>query len=42
VSTGQLHVIGRGHEARFSEDFDQTLADAIRSIPSKPGGYRTR
>lgn len=33
MSTGQLHVIGRGHEARFSEDFDQVLADAIRSTP---------
>lgn len=33
MSTAQLHVIGRGHEARFSEDFDQVLADAIRSTP---------
>lgn len=31
MTTGQLHVIGRNHEARFSEDFDQVLADAIRS-----------
>ena len=31
MSTGQLHSIGRGHEARFSEDFDQVLANAIRS-----------
>ena len=33
MSTGQLHAIGRGHEARFFEDFDQVLADAIRSTP---------
>lgn len=33
MSTGQLHVVGRGHEARFSEDFDQVLADAIRATP---------
>jgi hypothetical protein len=33
VSTAQLHVIGRTHEARFSEDFDQVLADALRSTP---------
>lgn len=33
MSTAQLHVIGRGHEARFSEDFDQALANAIRSTP---------
>ncbi len=33
MSTGQLHVIGRGHQARFSEDFDQVLAETIRSSP---------
>ena len=33
MSTRELHVIGRGHEARYSEDFDQVLADAIRSTP---------
>ena len=34
MSTRELHVIGRGHEARYSEDFDQVLADAIRSTPN--------
>ena len=33
MSTGQLHAIGRGHEARFAEDFDQVLAETIRSTP---------
>ncbi len=33
MSTAQLHAAGRGHEARFSEDFDQALADTIRSTP---------
>lgn len=31
MSTRQLHVIGQGHEARFSEDFDQVLANAVDS-----------
>jgi hypothetical protein len=29
VSTSQLHCIGKGHETRFSEDFDQVLTNAI-------------
>ena len=31
MSTRQLHVIGQGHEARFSEDFAHVLADAVNS-----------
>jgi hypothetical protein len=33
VSLAQLHCIGRGHEARFSEDFDQTLSNTIHATP---------
>lgn len=34
MSLALLHCIGRGHEARFSEDFDQALADAISATPN--------
>jgi hypothetical protein len=36
VSTQQLHVIGEGHEERFSEDFDLVLASAFESTPDPP------
>ncbi len=34
MSLARLHCIGRDHEARFSEDFDQALATAIRATPN--------
>ncbi len=34
MSLARLHCIGRDHEARFSEDFDQALAIAIRATPN--------
>lgn len=33
MSTSGFHCLGRDHEARFSEDFDQVLADAFRAAP---------
>lgn len=33
MSTSGFHCLGRGHEARFSEDFDQLLAEALRAAP---------
>jgi hypothetical protein len=34
VSLAQFHCIGRGHQARFSENFDQTLSNAIHATPN--------
>lgn len=34
MSLARLHCIGRGHEARFSEDFDQALAAALSATPT--------
>lgn len=31
MNTGQLHVIGIDHEARYSEDFDAQLDEAINN-----------
>lgn len=40
MSIAQLHCIGRGHEARFCEDFDQALTDALHISPD-PGQATT-
>lgn len=34
MSLAQLYCTGRGHEARFSEDFDQTLSNAVHATPN--------
>lgn len=33
MSTAELYCIGRGHEARFAEDFDGSLAMALDATP---------
>lgn len=33
MSTATFHCLGRGHQARFSEDFDHVLADVLGSTP---------